>query len=67
VLDAMPAHHRALIVLREMEERSYDEIADILDCSVESARTRLHNARKLLREKMRPYIEEENAWSTSAT
>lgn len=67
VIDAMPGHYRVLIVLREMEERSYDEIAEILGCSIESVRTRLHKARKLLREKMRPYIEEENAWSTSAT
>lgn len=67
VIDAMPGHYRVLIVLREMEDRSYEEIAGILDCSVESVRTRLHKARKLLREKIRPYIEEETAWSTSAT
>ena len=67
VLNTLPGHYRVLIVLREMEERSYDEIAEILGCSIESVRTRLHKARKLLREKMRPYIEEENAWSTSAT
>ncbi len=67
VLDNLPVHYRVLIVLREMEERSYDEIAEVLGCSIESVRTRLHKARKLLREKMRPYIEEENAWSTSAT
>ena len=61
VLDAMPAHYRLLIVLRDMEGRSYEETAGILRCSIESVRTRLHKARKLLREKMRPYIEEENA------
>lgn len=61
VLNGMPAHYRTLIVLRDMEERSYDEIAGILDCSIESVRARLHNARKLLREKMRPFIEEEYA------
>jgi len=61
VLDAMPAHYRVLIVLRDMEGRSYEETACVLGCSVESVRTRLHKARKLLREKMRPYIEEEDA------
>ena len=57
----MPAHYRVLIVLRHMEGRSYDETAGILGCSIESVRTRLYKARKLLREKMRPYIEEEDA------
>ena len=58
VLAAMPGHHRVLIVLRDMEERPFEEIADILGCSVVSARTRLCKARSLLRERMRPYLED---------
>jgi RNA polymerase sigma-70 factor (ECF subfamily) len=58
VLAAMPGHHRVLIVLRDMEERTFEEIADILGCSVISARTRLCKARALLRERMRPYLED---------
>jgi len=58
VLAAMPDHHRVLIVLRDMEGRSYDEIAGILGCSVESVRSRLCRARSLLRERMRPYLED---------
>lgn len=58
VLAAMPDHHRVLIVLRDMEGRSYEEIAGILGCSVESVRSRLCRARGILREKMRPYLEE---------
>ncbi len=57
VLAAMPAHHRILVVLRDMEGRSFEEIAEILQCSVESIRTRLCRARRMLRERMRPYIE----------
>ena len=56
VLDAMPPHYRALLVLRDMEERPFEEIARILGCSVDSARSRLCRARRLLREKMRPYL-----------
>ena len=58
VLAAMPAHHRILVVLRDMEGRSFEEIAGVLGCSAASARTRLCRARRLLRDRMRPYIEE---------
>lgn len=59
VLGMMPGHYRALIVLRDVEERSFEEISEILGCSVESARVRLCKARKVLRERMRPYLAEE--------
>lgn len=57
VLAAMPAHYRVLLVLRDMEGRSYEEIADVLGSSVESIRSRMCRARSLLRERMRPYLE----------
>lgn len=59
VLAAMPAHHRAPIVLRDLEERSFEEVAEIFGCSIESARTRVCKARKLFRERMLPYLAEE--------
>lgn len=61
VLGAMPSHYRVLIVLRDMEGRSFEEIAAILGCSVASARMRLCKARNMLRERMRPYITEEDS------
>ncbi|MCX6377628.1 MAG: sigma-70 family RNA polymerase sigma factor [Armatimonadetes bacterium] len=61
VLGAMPAHYRVLVVLRDVEGRSFEEIAHILRCSVGSARARLCRARSILRERMRPYIREEDA------
>lgn len=57
---ALPAHHRALIVMRDIEERPFEEIAQILGCSVQSARTRLTRARKMLRERLEPYLAEED-------
>ena len=60
VVDGMPAHYRALIVLREIEGRPFEEIAAILGCSVASARTRASKARKMLRDRMRPYFAEED-------
>jgi len=40
--------HRQIIVLRHMEEFSYEEIADILQISVGTVRSRLHRARAQL-------------------
>ena len=60
VVDGMPAHYRALIVLREIEGRSFEEVAGVLGCSVASARTRASKARKMLRDRMRPYFAEED-------
>jgi RNA polymerase sigma-70 factor (ECF subfamily) len=58
-LAAIPARQRTLIVLRDLEGRSFEEIAEIVGGSPESVRTRLSRARKLLREKIRPYLVEE--------
>ena len=55
----MPPGQRALIALREIEGRPFDEIAQVIGGSAASARTRMCRARKLLRDKMRPYLEEE--------
>jgi RNA polymerase sigma-70 factor, ECF subfamily len=59
-LAAIPAKQRTLIVLRDLEGRSFEEIAEIVGGSADSIRTRLSRARKLLREKMRPYLVEED-------
>lgn len=56
VLIGMPAHHRALIVLREIEGRPFEEIARILRCSERSARTRACRARGVLRQRLQPYL-----------
>jgi DNA-directed RNA polymerase specialized sigma24 family protein len=49
-----------VIVLREVEGRPLDEVAGILGCSVGSARSRAYKARNLLRERMRPFLAEED-------
>jgi len=56
-LSTVPAPCRALLVLRDIEGRPYEEIARIVGGSIESVRTRLSRARKMLRERMRSYLE----------
>lgn len=59
VLAAMPVHYRVLLILKDMEGRSFEEIAQILKCSVSGARTRASRARCILRDKMRSYLAED--------
>jgi RNA polymerase sigma-70 factor, ECF subfamily len=47
-LDALPAEFRLAVVLSDVEEFSYNEIADIMGCPVGTVMSRLHRGRKLL-------------------
>lgn len=50
---SLPAHYRAVVVLRDIEELKIDEIAAALNLSREAIKGRLHRARPLLREYLR--------------
>ena len=46
----LPEQHRILIVLRDIQNFSYDEIADILKCPDGTVKSRINRARSALRE-----------------
>jgi len=48
-LDALPADFRSVVVLADMQELSYEEVARVLGCPVGTVRSRLHRARNMLR------------------
>jgi RNA polymerase sigma-70 factor, ECF subfamily len=48
-LRQLTADQRAVVLLADVEERSYQEIADIMACSIGTVRSRLHRARMQLR------------------
>lgn len=52
---ALPEHHRAVIVLREVEGMPYGEIAETLGCSVGTVMSRLHYARAKLKEALKSH------------
>lgn len=49
-VDALPENFREVFVLRDVEDCSIEETAAVLDVKPETVKTRLHRARKLLRE-----------------
>jgi RNA polymerase sigma-70 factor (ECF subfamily) len=55
-IDNLPANYRAVLVLRDVEELSNEEVADILGESVASVKSRLHRARMALREQLTRYF-----------
>jgi len=48
-LAQLSPEQRQVVVLADIEEHSYQEIADIMGCSIGTVRSRLHRARGLLR------------------
>ncbi len=59
VIAALPEKYRLVLTLRDIEGLPYEEIASLLGISIGTVDSRLHRARKLLREKMEPYLRQE--------
>jgi len=56
-LDSLDPVSRLVIILRDMEGKSYQEIARIMKCRLGTVKSRLARARTDLREKIRPHLE----------
>ena len=56
-LGTLPKDFRLAVVLSDIEGLSYEEISEAMGCSIGTVRSRLHRGRRLLREKLRPYME----------
>jgi RNA polymerase sigma-70 factor (ECF subfamily) len=56
-INALPVDFKTIILLSDIEEFSYEEIAKIIDIPIGTVRSRLHRARNLLKEKLKKYAE----------
>ncbi|MEN9449091.1 MAG: polymerase sigma factor RpoE [Bacteroidota bacterium] len=56
-LDKLPVDFKTIILLCDIEEFSYEEIAKILDIPIGTVRSRLHRARNALKESLKEYAE----------
>jgi RNA polymerase sigma factor (sigma-70 family) len=54
-LNSLDVDFRTVIILADLEEFKYDEMAKILDIPIGTVRSRLHRARNLLKEKLSEY------------
>jgi RNA polymerase sigma-70 factor (ECF subfamily) len=63
---SLPPRYREVVVLCELQEMSYAETAEVLNCAVGTIRSRLHRARALLIEKLRPAPESNLAAANAA-
>src|SRR5829696_959131 len=62
---SLPSKYREVVVLCELQDISYAETAEILGCAIGTVRSRLHRARALLLEKLRPSVETEEPGSAT--
>ena len=53
----LPEHHRQVFVLRELEGKSYEEIAEITDCNLGTVKSRLNRARTAFAAIIEPQID----------
>ena len=48
-LDALSESHRGILIMADMQEMTYRQIADALDCPMGTVMSRLHRGRRLVR------------------
>lgn len=53
----LPEHHRNVFILRELEGKSYEEIAEITECNLGTVKSRLNRARNSFAEIIAPYVD----------
>ncbi len=58
-LERLPETQRTAVVLCDIEEMPYDEIAKVLDCPIGTVRSRIFHARRALRDALLPYARSE--------
>ncbi len=56
-LDRLPEDYREVILLRDVEDLTAPETAESLGISVEAVKSRLHRARRALRDALKPVLE----------
>ena len=54
-IDQLPIDFRLVVILADLQEFSYKEIAEILDCPVGTVMSRLYRGRKLLQKNLLEY------------
>ena len=57
-LRLVPEPYRSTVILRDLEDMSYEEIAEVLDISLGTVKSRLTRGREALRRRLSGYVQE---------
>jgi RNA polymerase sigma-70 factor, ECF subfamily len=55
-LAALPENQRTAILLFKEKEMSYEEISEILGCSLSATKSLIHRGRETLKQRLKPYL-----------
>ena len=56
--ESLPDDFKQAVIMADLEDKSYKEIARVMGCPLGTVMSRLYRGRKLLRERLREYAEE---------
>lgn len=56
-VNQLPQHHRVVFILRELEGKTYEEIADITECNLGTVKSRLNRARNRFAQVIEPLLD----------
>ena len=57
-MEKLPPEQKAALIFREVEDLSYQEMAEAMGCSIGTVMSRLHYGRKKMQELLRDYLKE---------
>ncbi len=57
-LDSLPEDFRIAVIMADLQDKSYKEIADVVGCPLGTVMSRLFRGRKLLRDRLKGYARE---------
>jgi RNA polymerase sigma-70 factor (ECF subfamily) len=63
-LAALPENQRTAILLFKEKDMSYEEISEILGCSLSATKSLIHRGRETLKDKLKPYLKT-GVWNES--
>ena len=64
---ALPENQRTALLLWQRDEMGYDDIAEVLGCSLSAVKSLIHRARETLKARLKPYLRTGEWDGSSAT
>jgi len=62
-VESLPDEYRSIVVLADLQDFSYKEIAEIVECPIGTVMSRLHRGRKMLQKRLKAHAVEQGILS----